>query len=155
MATRIAGSSQLGRHQRLLEIVAERSRLLRRASPSGEDNEGGDRVDAIVGQDFYQRPRGEFFGAHPCRCHRDAETGARARDGDDQAAKSGGYWLLLLPPWLLPPCEWPMVEAWASCGTDETDRRSVIAGGVTAANLPHFFRNSRRSGNGVFAIRRI
>jgi hypothetical protein len=28
---------------------------------------------------------------------------------------------------------------------DDTDRRSVIAGGVTTANLPHFFRNSRRA----------
>ena len=37
------------------------------------------------------------------------------------------------------------MEAWASLGTDETDRRSVIAGGVTAANFPHLFKNSRRA----------
>jgi hypothetical protein len=37
------------------------------------------------------------------------------------------------------------VEAWASLGMDETDRRSVIAGGVTAANFPHLFKNSRRA----------
>jgi hypothetical protein len=61
----------------------------------------------------------------------------------EDSAKCGGYWLLLLSP-----CELPMVEAKASFGTDETDRRSAIAGGVTVANLPHLFRNSRRSAMG-------
>ncbi len=39
----------------------------------------------------------------------------------------------------------PMVDACASFGTAETDKSRDIAGGVTAANLPHFFRNSRRA----------
>src|SRR5262249_28368942 len=53
------------------------------------------------------------------------------------------YRLLLLLPWS-PPWR-PIVEAWASVGREATDRSIAIAGGVTAANLPHLLKNSRRS----------
>lgn len=49
-----------------------------------------------------------------------------------------------LPLPLLPPAD-PAPDLAIASDVREVASRSVIAGGVTAANLPHVFRNSRRS----------
>ena len=53
------------------------------------------------------------------------------------------------PPWLSPPVlyprQCPIVDARASDGVAATSSNIVITGGVTAANLPHLFKNSRRA----------
>src|SRR5262249_56703172 len=62
------------RRQRLREVIAESACLLRRPPPGGEDDISRYGLEPVIGKDFYECPRGEFFCTSPCRGDRNSET---------------------------------------------------------------------------------